>query len=341
MIKGQTVKRLAAFLLAVCLLLGAVPAVSDVERDEEGGTWDWDSGIYTDPTGKTHPITQGGVSEDSGSSSSSQSSGGAMVIDTGEADPLAGMQQNSDGSITVESGQGGVDIEIQPTRAPLTQEEWEALNNKADLRNGTYTATVYKDPATGAMLPVTVKYMGIGRSMVELNDAEVLVNTVDLSWQTEAPADKVMAVVKVPHANLRSRASAKSTKSAILRQVQQEQVVRVITVEKGWALVDHNGKRGYIKTSSLEFFANDHTDFTYGVVSVKGKTKGCLLYGIRSRDKTHRNLMDESGVVKYALGTPVTVFDIVDEWAEVDICGWHCFMLSKFLTVEKESASAD
>ena len=48
MIKGQTVKRLAALLLAVCLLLGAVPAVSDVERDEEGGTWDWDSGIYTD-----------------------------------------------------------------------------------------------------------------------------------------------------------------------------------------------------------------------------------------------------------------------------------------------------
>ena len=35
------------------------------------------------------------------------------------------------------------------------------------------------------------------------------------------------------------------------------------------------------------------------------------------------------------------VFDIVDEWAEVDICGWHCLMLSKFLTVEKESASAD
>ena len=35
-------------------------------------------------------------------------------------------------------------------------------------------------------------------------------------------------------------------------------------------------------------------------------------------------------------GAPITVFDIIDEWAEVDICGWHGMILSKYVTVVEE-----
>ena len=86
---------LLCVLLCVC-----VCALADVEQDSEGGTWDWDRGVYTAPDGSTHQIDQlndegsssGGSS--SGGSSQESSSGGAMVIDTGEEDPMAGIEKN-------------------------------------------------------------------------------------------------------------------------------------------------------------------------------------------------------------------------------------------------------
>ena len=37
--------------ILLCLCFCASAAASGVEIDEEGGTWDYDRGIYTDPTG--------------------------------------------------------------------------------------------------------------------------------------------------------------------------------------------------------------------------------------------------------------------------------------------------
>ena len=327
----------------VCVLLClCVCALADVERDEDGGTWDWDSGIYTAPDGSTYSITNDGDDglsggSSSGGSSSGSSSGGAMVIDTGEADPLAGMQKNEDGSITIESGQGGVDIEIEPTRAPLTAEEWEDLLNRSDARNGSYTATFYTDPVSGAVSEVQVVYMGIGRSMIMLNGQQTLVSTVNLNWATEAPEDKVLAVINTPkngYAWLRMKPNTKIT-TAKIEQCRLDKVVRVISTGKRWTFIDYDGRRGYVQTSSLEFFANDHTDFQAGLISVKGKTSGRETCNIRSRDDKHRVLAD------YPQGTPVTVFDVIEDFAQIDVCGWHCTINTKYLTLEKETASAD
>ena len=167
----------------LCIFLCAcVCALADVEVDEEGGTWDWDRGIYTAPDGSTYDISPDGDSggTTTGGTTTSGTTPGTtsdepMIIDTGEEDPLAGIERNPDGSITIESGQGGVDIEIEPTRAPLTPEEWEELLHRADVRNGNYTPTFYRDPATGTVTEVPVVYMGIGRSMITLNGQDTLV----------------------------------------------------------------------------------------------------------------------------------------------------------------------
>ena len=236
-----------------------------------------------------------------------------MIIDTGEKDELAGFEKNEDGSITIESGQGGIDIEVEPTRAPLTAEEWEALLARADARNGNYTPTFYRDPATGSVIEVQVVYMGIGRSMIMVNGQEKLVNTVELHWETEAPEDKVLAVINAPkngYAWIRMKPNTKIT-TAKIEQCRMDQVVRVISTNKNWTFIDHDGRRGYVKTASLEFFANDHTDFETGVLSVKGKTSGRDTCNIRSRDDKHRVLAD------YPLGTPVTVFDVIDDFAQI------------------------
>ena len=347
------VKKYGWLLLSlICVLLCVYGcACANVEQDEDGGTWDWDRGVYTAPDGTTYSITPEG---DSGTDTGSTESGGVvvvedlsggdttsgdtpMVIDTGEEDPLAGIETNPDGSITVESGQLGIDIEVEPTRAPLTAEEWEALLARSDARNGSYTPTYYRDPVTGTVSEVQVVYMGIGRSMITLNGQDRLVNTADLHWATEAPEDKVLAVIDTPkngYAWIRMKPNTKIT-TAKIEQCRMDRVVRVLNTGKQWTFIDHDGRRGYVKTASLEFFANDHTNFQTGLLSVKGKTTGNDTCNVRSRDDKHRVLAE------YPLGTPVTVFDVIDDFAQIDICGWHCTVNAKFVTMEKEMASTD
>ena len=80
MIKGVTygMKRVngslkALFLVMLCVLLClcvySPAAASGVETDEDGGVWDYNQGVYTDPNGEKHEI----VRDDSDSSGSSGS----------------------------------------------------------------------------------------------------------------------------------------------------------------------------------------------------------------------------------------------------------------------------
>lgn len=261
---------------------------------------------------------------------------GMVVQDTsGIRDDITDPTYATDGGLVVESGQYGIDIEDQPTRAPLTEEEWEQRLSHAAQVNGDSTPTVYRDPVTGETYDVEVVYVGIGRSMILLNGQETLVNTVDLEWQTEVTDGEVLAVIKTPKNGYAAMYAGKSKKTTLLMQCRLDSVVRVIKKGKSWTLVDFQGTRGYVQTSSLSFYLNDHVDFQPGLISVKGRTKGKDTVNIRSSDAKHRVLAD------YRLGTPVTVFDVADDWAEVDVCGWHCTINTKFLTMEKDTASAD
>ena len=310
---NSVLKTLLLLALCACLILPLYAAAkSGVEVDDEGGTWDYDNNVYTDPDGNKYPITPEGVPDS-------------------DSNPTTPPSQNPDGGIEV-----GGDDEIpdlpgpDPTRAPIEGDDWDALLDSVAARNGSSTPTIYRNPATGEVSFVEVKYMGIGRSMVVLGGQETLVNTVDLKWQTEAPEDKVLAVVDAPrvgYAWMRRGPNNKITNPKI-RQIRTDSVMRVVSAGETWTLVDYDGMRGYVQSASLEFFYNDHTDFDAALLSVKGRTKGNDIVHVRSRDKGCRDLGE------YKLGTPVTLFDIIDEWAEVDIAGWHCRVLAKYITME-------
>ena len=313
-------------LLFVCLcLLCACAAAFSVETDEEGGVWDYDKGVYTDPTGQQHQIESAGE----GGSSSGDS---PMVIDTGEQDPMAGVQRKEDGSIEIESGTGGVDIQIEPTAAPMTEEEWEAALAAAAAKNGKDTPAVWKNPATGSACQVKVIYMGIGRSMVEANGEKRLVNTADMTWKTEAPENKVLAVIKSRQVYLHKNPDRKSLG---IKQIYRDSVVRVLSTGKNWTFVDHAGDCGYILTSALDFYANDHTEFESGYLSLNGKITGTGR--IQVRDLGTNKILEG-----YKPGTPVTVFDILEDYnyAEIDVEGLHCYVKLDCLTLESSLSDA-
>ena len=320
----------ALFLLMLCVILAfpcAASAASGVETDEEGGIWDYNKGVYTDPTGKQHAISS---DDSSPSTPSATGDGSPMIIDTGEKDDTAGAKKNADGSIEVESGQFGVDIDESPTRAPLEGEAWQAALDSVAARNGRETPTTWTDPATGTAVSVEVVYMGIGRSMIKVDGHKKLVNTVDLKWETSAAEDQVLAVVRSRQIWMRKYPND-DRKNIKFEKVFRCSIVRVISVKKGWALVDYDGKRGYVKTGTLEFFANDHTEVENGYLSLNGKIKG--KGRVQVRDPETMGIL-----TGFQPGTPVTVFDILDDFAEIDVEGRHCYVNLSCLTLEQTVA---
>ena len=330
------------FVLCACLCLFLCSAcASGVEEDEDGGVWDFNNNTYTDPYGNVHEITPEGVQEDdsgnNGGNGTVENPDGSITVITPDQD--SNVQQNPDGSIEVGSGQiqGPEDSNDAP-RAPLTGAEWQAVLNSNAARNGSETPTVWTDPATGTSCAVEVVYMGIGRSLVKLGGQKVFVNTVDLKWETTAPEDKVLAVISAPkggYAWMRKQPNTKKTNPKLC-QARTDAVVRVISTGKHWTLVHYDPEniRAYVQTGSLEFFANDHTDFEGGYMTYKGRTSGKVTVSVRSRDKGCRNLGD------YNIGTPVTVFDILDNWVEVDACGFHARIKTEFVTLAKDLYTA-
>ena len=142
---------LSALLTLMILLSASAYAATGKETDEDGGIWDYGKGTYTDPNGKVHTITPGGVQEDNNSPGSVtvQNDDGSMTVVTNDEDPV---KKNEDGSITVESGQIRIDVEDGPTRAPLTGEEWNALLQSVALHSLRSTTCTTACTTTSSML---------------------------------------------------------------------------------------------------------------------------------------------------------------------------------------------
>ena len=332
-------KRLIFVLLCtvLCLFLYAFAFAEGYTLEEDGSKWyddghiEWADGTVTQSV--NHDQGQS-YDSDSGSSGSGtvKNEDGSMTVVTGEEDPMAGAKKNADGSIEVESGTGGVDIEVEPTRAPLEGEEWQAALDSVAARNGKDTPTVWTNPEDGTPVSVEVVYMGIGRSMILVDGQKMLVNTSELKWETEAPEDKVLAVVRSRYVWMYKSPSKKITVLKF-KQIYRDSVVRVLATGKNWTFVDHEGDRAYVVTSGLEFYANDHTDTELGYLSLNGKIKG--------KGKIQVRDFETRGIIRdYQPGTPVTVFDFLEDYAEIDVGGYHCVVNLNCLTLESSLVSA-
>ncbi len=323
---------LFAGLMGILLCLwGTGLGETGVVVDEDGGIWNYDTGIYTSPDGRSVKIESDGTEGSSGSSGSSGGSAGMTVTDSSG---ISDITTNADGSITVVSGQIQIDDgQSTPSGGGLTQDEWEARMKKALERNGAYTETYYFGPEKDP-IPVNVVYIGLARSMIEIGGQQLMVNTCDLAWPSEAPADQVLAVVNANRVGYAALRANTSTKSFILEHCTTGKVVRVLNTGKNWTKVDYEGMRGYVLTSSLEFYPNVIRSFETGLISYEGRTVGKSTINVRANAKNGSRILGD-----YVLGTPLTIFSRDEKWCEVDVEGFHCYILTEYVALN-ESGSA-
>ena len=308
----------------LCCAAGALAYQKNAEGlyvDDSGSViaefWDDDAGLYiVDGVGYA-------IENTDGAAAASSSSGAAAAI------PV-----NGDGSITVESGQLPILDSVSESSEHLTPVEWAARWAKYTAANGITTGTVYMDDA-GNVVPAEIKHLGLGRSTIIADGREIIVPTSSLKWDTEAPDDKVLALVTPAKQSYLTLRAKKSQKSFVMGHCDKCQVLRVISTGKTWTMVDNDGVRGYVLTSGLTFFDNSPKSYAAGIITIKGKTPSGNTVHVRSANKNSARQIAE-----FDVGTSITVFAQDDKWSEIDVAGLHCYILSKFVTLQEPLIAA-
>ena len=232
-----------------------------------------------------------------------------------------------------ESADGEDDLEDRLAR----EAKYQTATGRAGKSNGWSAATIYKDDR-GNEAAVQVLYMGLARSKVLLDGKEQMVETWRLSWNTEAPEDKVLAVITPKDAsNVRMRAT-NNAKSTVLDRVDTSRVVQVLKTDKNWTLVDTNDDLlpcGYIQTAVLTFYPNERKEYETAVLAINGSTKNGEGNVVKARQKASRN---GRIIGKFNLGETLTVIPGEDsEWIEVDVGGYHAFIQSEYITYRSDA----
>ena len=216
--------------------------------------------------------------------------------------------------------------------------KWSRAMSLAYAHNGS-TLTYYENDDDGSQIPVSVVYMGLVRSMVVLNGEQQMVETWRLSWDTEAPDEKVLAVVAPGDAAEVRMLAKDNAKSTVLRRVPTNTVLQVIKTGKHWTLVDVNDgetPRGYIATDVLDFYPQMQLTYRSALLSAAGRTKGSDPVWIRAKASGNARR-----ITQFDLGEPLTVYCENEQgWCEVDIHGYHAFILNDFVTYVNDTPEA-
>ena len=209
---------------------------------------------------------------------------------------------------------------------------WARALGGAYGRNGTSTRTVYCDDE-GNEKEVQVCYMGLARSRVVMDGEEQMVETWRLSWDTEASEDKVLAVTRSFAGEFRVWDKAQGTKTVIYR-IKCNRVVQVVKIGKHYTLVDANEAgmpMGFIANDNLEYYPNIHWPYESAKITVKGNPKGHDPVWIRAEDSGNART-----IVQFDLGEMLSVYAQNKRWSEVDVGGYHAYILNEFVTFEKD-----
>ena len=300
--------------------------------DESEDEWGTHMPGYYIGEGVAYPIDG-----DSGSSSvpaPSYSSSGGMTVSSSDGS-LNSLPDtaiiNPDGSVTLQSGSMQIDAGSDGTGGGrLTEAEYAARLAKANAKLGVTTGVAYID-VNGDPHPATIETLGLGRSTIVVDGTRMLVPTASIVWDTEAPEDKVLAVVTTTKQTYATMRAKKSQKAFVMGHAEKCTVLLVISTGKTWTLIDNQGVRGYVLTSTLTFYDNKPRQYAAGIITVKGKatTKGSTVHVRSSKSNKARQ------IAEFPVGTPISVFEQDEKWSEVDAGGLHCYILSEFVTLQE------
>ena len=187
----------------------------------------------------------------------------------------------------------------------------------------------------GEERPVTVKTLGLVTSLVRLDGEDVTVDTADLRWETKVSAGKMMAIINAPRTGRATLHAKSSSKSAVLGKCDTNRVVLVLASGKNYTKISYDNTVGYVLTSALKFYPvggvdEDEEPPKPGWVSFRGKLNSKNTINIRMNGKNGSRILTD-----FIAGTPLWVFSQTDRWTEIDVGGYHGYILNEYVTLDE------
>lgn len=179
---------------------------------------------------------------------------------------------------------------------------------------------------------VTVLSLGSVVSTIKARAGKLEVSTCSLIFDVEVAPERKLAIISPSNAGTVRLFKSASSKSVILQRCTAGRIVPVLSTGKRFTLIHYDDCIGYVQTSVLNFVpaATDPQEMAY--ITVNGKTTSRATVKVRQKPSGNSRILAE-----LPAGTHVAVFSTVDKWTEIEAGGYHCWILSEFLTTVDES----
>ena len=242
--------------------------------------------------------------------------GNGNILTTTPTPAPAGSSSSSGSS----SGSSNSGVMAPVTDTPTPTDDPNAIPNW--YYESTVLTAAWKDQR------VTVQTLGTVVSTIKTEDGSVKeVSTNALTFDVEVAEDHRLAIV-TPESSATVRLLKKAKAgSVVLNRVPAGCILPVLAYGKNYTLVHYDDCIGYVKTSVLTFSApaSEPTEMAY--VAYNGKTSSRSTVKVRQKPSANSRILTE-----LKCGTHVAVFSTEDKWTEIEAGGYHCWILSEFLT---------
>ncbi len=263
---------------------------------------------------------------------------GISVSDSDISSALGILTQSATTSPIAE-GQVAEQNDTFTTNAPDTDEQPSPSSGKKTERKASATPTpapltVQADNLLYVVhgdekIPVTMVELGLARSRVLYNDQEITVATDSLFWETNAAENERLGIIYAPKSGKVSLRKTAKTGSMILEKVVIGTIVRVFDIQSKTTGVYVGDKAGYVLNSALKLLEPVST-YTTGHLTYKGSLTNTHRINFYSQAK------ESSKKIKgVRAGAAVTILSEKGTWVELDLDGYHGYILSKFVTPDE------
>lgn len=182
-----------------------------------------------------------------------------------------------------------------------------------------YQRRIYRDGKE-----VSVRTVGSYRCVIRAGGKDVTVLSSELTWESDT--DVRFGYLYAPKSGKVNVRLAPKPKASVLVKGLTGKVVFVISRDSEWTGILYDGIVGYVQNNTIVIVENAERPQAVATLSYNGKTNVSTKVTMRTAAK-----QSSRAVVGLRPGADVTVFRMDDKWSEVEIGGWHGYVLTQHL----------
>ncbi len=177
---------------------------------------------------------------------------------------------------------------------------------------------------------VDLKTIGSWQTVIRTGGRDVTVPSSELAW--ESTTDVRFAYVYAPKAGKVNMRMSGRSKASIITKIPTGRIVIVFEKNDTWSGILYDGLIGYVQNSTLRFIEAPDTPRATATLSYKGKTDVKTKVTMRSGAN-----QGSRAVIGLRPGMAVTVFEKGKTWSEVEVNGYHGYVLTEHLAEIREA----